>query len=240
MNPIIGIVSCGYMNNRQFVTQNYIKAVEDSGGIPIIIPCVIDPSLYCRYTAICDGFLFCGGDDITPWLFGEELVTAHGKTDTKTDIFHLSFMDYVLTAKLPLLAICRGMQILNVVLGGSIYQDISLRSELSINHMQLSENRTDVSHRVMFSKNSMLYNICGDCEITNSFHHQCIKTLGKDLRISGISSDGVIEALESVVHPFVVGVQWHPECMYQSYPSMKKLWHNFIKNSKSAKILHLA
>lgn len=239
MNPVIGIISCGLMDERQFVPQTYIRAIEDTGGIPVIIPCILDSSTYPRYTAICDGFLFCGGDDVTPCLFGEELVTTHGKTDTRTDIFHLSAMEFFLTSKLPILAICRGMQILNIALGGSIYQDTQLRSEISINHIQLSNNRSDVSHQVIFSKNSILYNICGFQAFTNTFHHQCIKVTGKNLRITGITSDGVVESVESSVHPFVVGVQWHPECMYRTSPSMKKLFTEFIENSKKSKIIQL-
>ena len=94
MNPIIGIVACGYMDQRQFVPQTYIRAMEDAGGIPC------NPSLYQGrrsipyYGKICDGFLFCGGDDVSPLLFGEELQTDRGRTDTRTDISHLSFMEY--------------------------------------------------------------------------------------------------------------------------------------------------
>lgn len=240
MTPIIGIVSCGFMDERQFVTDIYIQTIEEAGGIPIVIPCISTPASYCSYTNICDGFLFCGGDDITPWLFGEELVTEYGKTDTQTDMFHLSFMKHILSTKLPILGICRGMQLLNIALGGSIYQDIKLRCELSINHKQLSFSRSDVSHKVIFSKNSTLYNICGASEYTNTFHHQCIKTLGQDLRITGITSDGVVEALESVVHPFAIGVQWHPECMYESFSSMRNLFSEFIQFSSNAKIIQLA
>lgn len=240
MSPIIGIVSCGLIDERQFVTQTYIKTIESAGGIPVIIPCITDSAAYYHYSNLCDGFLFCGGDDITPWLFGEELVTSCGKTDSQTDMFHLSFMEYLLSTKLPILGICRGMQLLNIALGGTIYQDIKLRGELSINHMQLSGKRSDVSHKVVFSKNSLLYNICGNCEFTNTFHHQCIKALGNDLRITGITSDGIVEALESIAHPFVVGVQWHPECMYESFSSMRKLFEEFIKFSSNAKIIQLA
>lgn len=240
MNPIIGIVSCGYMDNRQFVSQPYIHAVEESGGIPILLPCTTREDFYSRYTGMCDGFLFCGGDDITPWLFGEELLTDNGTTDTRTDLFHLSLMKHVLSVKLPILAVCRGMQILNIAMGGTIYQDIILRTNPSLNHMQISQSREDVSHRVIFSSNSMLYNICGEYAYTNSYHHQCLKAVSENLRITGITSDGVIESVESAVHPFVIGTQWHPECMYDTSPSMQNLFRCFIKFSKNAKIIHLA
>ena len=239
MNPVIGIVSCGFTNERQFVPQTYIHAVEASGGIPILLPCMTEESLYCHDTGICDGFLFCGGDDITPFLFGEELLTNQGHTDLITDNFQLSLMRHIISAKLPLLAICRGMQILNIAMGGSIYQDISLRPCPSINHVQLSQLREDVSHKVTFSSNSMLYNICGDSIYTNTFHHQCIKAVGENLRITGITSDGVIESVESVTHPFTIGVQWHPECMYSVSTPMQNLFLEFINFSRNSKVIHL-
>ena len=156
MNPIIGIVACGSTDQRQFVPQTYISAIEDAGGIPVILPCTKEDEAYPHYGKICDGFLFCGGDDVSPLLFGEELQTDRGRTDTRTDIFHLSFMEYALKTRLPILGICRGMQILNIALGGTIFQDLALRPASSLNHMQLSESRADTSHKITVSQNSML------------------------------------------------------------------------------------
>ncbi len=235
MKPIIGIVSCGYMDRRQFVPQTYIQAIEDSQGIPLILPCTDDETVYPYYGNLCDGFLFCGGDDVTPLLFGEELMSDHGATDLHTDQFHISFMKYSLTLKLPILAICRGMQILNIALGGTIFQDISLRWPASLNHMQLSSNRSDPCHKISVIQDSMLCNILRNKELVNSFHHQCIRILGKNLRIAAVASDGIIEAIESDRYPFVLGVQWHPECMYRTLPSMQNLFLEFIKKSKNAK-----
>ncbi|MGF0031743.1 gamma-glutamyl-gamma-aminobutyrate hydrolase family protein [Bariatricus sp. SGI.154] len=235
MNPIIGIVSCGYTSKRQFVPQTYIHAVESSGGIPIILPCTQQEAVYTSYKKICDGFLFCGGDDVTPLLFGEEPMTDHGKTDTQTDIFHIHFMKLALDSHLPILAICRGMQILNIACNGTIFQDLSLRKTYSLNHMQLSDHREDSSHKISISSNSMLYNILGNTAEVNSFHHQSIHILGTNLKITAIASDGVIEALESTAHPFVIGVQWHPECMYDICEPMQKLFHIFIKKAENAK-----
>ncbi|MEI3210541.1 MAG: gamma-glutamyl-gamma-aminobutyrate hydrolase family protein [Lachnospiraceae bacterium] len=124
--PVIGIVFCGFSDDRLFVPFSYIQAIEKSDGIPVIIPYLSDADSLSSYLSICDGFLFCGGDDITPELFGEELQTDHGTTDRKTDQFHLTLMQKVLDFHLPVLGICRGMQVLNLTLGGTIYQDLSL------------------------------------------------------------------------------------------------------------------
>ena len=235
MEPVIGIVSCGYMDRRQFVPQTYIQAVEDAGGICVVLPCTHDESIYSRSGKLCDGFLFCGGDDVTPLLFGEELMTDRGHTDFRTDQFHISFMRYTLSLKLPILAVCRGMQILNIALGGNIYQDLSLRWPASLNHMQLSADRSDPCHKLTVLEDSILSNILNRNEYVNSFHHQCIRDLGRELKTAAVASDGIIEAIESDSHTFVIGVQWHPECMYHAFPTMQNLFYEFIEKSKNAK-----
>ncbi len=239
MNPIIGIVVCGRDSDRQFVSHSYIRAIEAAGAVSVLIPCTEDTSHFPCYYGICDGFLFCGGDDISPRLFGEDLFTGRGQTDMYMDSFHLNFMKYALSTSLPILAVCRGMQVLNISLGGTIYQDISLRNTASQNHMQQSKNRGDVCHRVACAKDSILYRICGSFLETNSFHHQCIKTVGKDLSISAVAADGVVEAIENPSHSFLVGLQWHPECMYESSPPMQDLFSRFIDRAKRAKTISL-
>jgi len=237
MNPVIGIVVCGSDAGRQFVTSSYIQAVECSGAVPVLLPCTQDSFDFSCYYSLCDGFLFCGGGDISPCLFGEDLMTDKGQTDMKTDLFHLKLMKYALSTSLPVLGICRGMQVMNIALGGSIYQDISLKEGISQNHMQLSTDRSDTCHRVSFTANSMLHNICGSFQETNSFHHQCIKTVGKELKISAVAADGIIEALENPSHRFLIGVQWHPECMYETSPAMRELFHSFTERARNAKTI---
>ena len=238
MTSIIGIISCGYHNGRQFVTDTYIKAVEAAGGTAVLIPCAKESS-FSVYTDLCDGFLFCGGDDVSPLLFGEDLLTAQGRTNWDTNWFHLSFMRHVLETKLPVFGICRGMQILNLALGGTICQDLSLRDASSLQHMQISDSRSDPCHKIIISKNSILYNILGEHQIVNSFHHQCVRQLGQNLKPTAVASDGIIEAIESASHSFAAGVQWHPECMYQRNNKMGKLFQYFVHQSESAKNLTL-
>lgn len=233
MKPVIGIAACGSTDNRQFVTEAYIEAVSRTGGIPLILPILDDAAILTDYLQICDGFLFCGGRDITPLLFGEELLTDRGGTDLFTDRFHLALMQKVLHAKRPVLAICRGMQVMNLALGGSIYQDLSLRPSPTLQHMQISGSRKDPCHKITVSQNSMLSDFLGTHANVNSFHHQCLHFIPPQIRPVATASDGVVEAIEIPGHPFALGVQWHPEVLLSLDPGMKKLFSTLTERAGS-------
>lgn len=228
MKTKIGIIVCGLKENRQFVSDAYIQAIKYIGALPIILPMVKSKEVITDYVNLCEGFLFCGGADITPLLFGEEPAMGIGETNYELDLFQIRLMQFVLKSKKPVLAICRGMQVLNVACGGTICQDLQLLDEV-INHMQTSSSRQDISHKVTFVPDSKLYHIIGSFAFTNSFHHQVIGTLGEHLIASGHTGDGVIEAIEIPSHPFAVGVQWHPENMYKSSDNMRQLFHAFLR-----------
>lgn len=231
MDPKIGIIVCGFTGDRQFVTNPYIQSVRYAKGIPVILPLVRSDRLLDEYTGLCDGFLFCGGGDITPLLFGEEPQTGNGRTDITVDLFQIRLMKRILKSRKPVLAICRGMQILSVACGGTIWQDISLIPGQTLDHMQQSASRSEVSHRIRTERSSLLREYIGSCLFVNSFHHQAVNSPGKDVAISARAQDGTIEAVEIKGHPFAIGVQWHPECMYRSSSEMRKLFHEFVLHS---------
>ena len=147
-------------------------------------------------------------------------MTDQGETDLATDLFHLSLMRYALDSHLPLLAICRGMQVMNIALGGTIYQDLSLRPFHTLQHMQISRDRRDLSHGISISPGS----------------HLC-RFLGTSSRVkpAAIASDGVVEAVELVFHPFALGVQWHPEVLWPSDKAMEKIFLTLIEKSSNSK-----
>lgn len=120
MQPKIGIVICGLEGNHQFVSNPYIQSVRYSHGLPLLLPLVRSEDLLNQYVSLCDGFLFCGGGDITPLLFGESPLPGNGRTSISTDIFQLHLMRQILSSRKPVFAICRGMQLLNVACGGTI------------------------------------------------------------------------------------------------------------------------
>lgn len=231
MEPKIGIVVCGFSDNRQFVTNPYIQSVRYAGGIPLVLPVVRSDHLLSEYTGLCDGFLFCGGDDITPLLFGEEPCRGNGKTDVTVDLFQIRLMKKVLGTRKPVFSICRGMQILSVACGGTIWQDMSLIPGKVLDHIQQSASRAEVSHRIRTEKDSRIRKYIGSRLYVNSFHHQAVNAPGKNVSVSARAQDGTIEAVELKDHPFAIGVQWHPECMYRTSPEMRELFHEFVLQS---------
>lgn len=236
MKPKIGIIVCGFIENKQFVSNAYIQSIRYSGGIPLVLPLVRSDMLIEEYANLCDGFLFCGGNDITPLLFGEEPRNGNGQTNISLDLFHLRIMKRILQTQKPVFSICRGMQIFNVACNGTIYQDISLQTDSSLDHMQKSDSREDISHKIKTRNGSQLQKYIGNYLFVNSFHHQAVKNVGDNLSVSAFSSDGIIEAIEMPSHPFAIGVQWHPECMYRTSPQMRDLFRFFITNAKTGSV----
>ena len=232
MRTKIGIIICGLENQRQFVSDAYIQAVKSVGGLPIVLPLIKSKTVIQEYVELCDGFLFCGGGDITPLLFGQEPATNIGKTDITLDLFQIRLMKAILEVDKPVLAICRGMQVLNVACGGTIYQDIDLVDFETINHMQNSVSRRDISHKVIFEPGTKTHKILGNFVYTNSFHHQSVDRLGKGITVSGFTGDAIVEAIEMPSHTFVLGVQWHPESMLDC-SNMKQLFYALIRYSKT-------
>lgn len=232
MKPKIGVIICEIDSKKQYVTDSYIQAIHSVHGLPIILPLVKSKQSIEDFVSLCDGFLFCGGNDVTPLLFGQEPKQGIGKTDLSLDLFQIRMMKAVLASQKPVLAICRGMQILNIACGGTVYQDLRNLDFEPINHMQTSISRKDISHKVFFADKSKLSQLLGSFAYTNSFHHQAIDKLGDQLIVSGCTGDDVIEAIEMPSHPFVIGVQWHPECMLNTPSNMKLLFHALIHHSK--------
>ena len=227
MEPKIGIIVCGFSGDRQFVTNPYIQSVRYSRGLPFILPLIRSDHVIDEYVRLCDGFLFCGGEDITPLLFGEEPVDGSGKTDITVDLFQIRLMKRVLLSRKPVLAICRGMQFVNVFFGGTLFQDIKEKQQYR--HMDFF-SRASSCHPVSIEPNSLLYRLW-QTEKTevNSMHHQAIETLGKGLRVSAKSGDGFAEAIETPEYPFLLGVQWHPEHMSRKSEQQQRLFDAFVR-----------
>ncbi len=235
MNPRIGI-STNYHTvdkgkflgmERIYINKDYVDAVIKAGGIPILLPPAEDSDIIHTYTGLCDGFILSGGGDINPLLYGEIPHPQLEEIHTGLDRAQWALTEAILKTKKPLLAICRGIQLLNVVLGGTLWQDISVAGHSAMLHSQTGP-RADKFHRIKIVPDSILEKLFGDQLEVNSFHHQCLKTLGSHLKITATTSDGIIEAVEMTDHPFVLGIQWHPEMLLSGSDEMLPLFRELI------------
>lgn len=236
MKPIIGIAANVFIEPSFHLEQNvvgshYIDSIKKAGGLPVLIPFSLNNSDISSYVKLCNGFLFCGGGDINPLLFGENPHPLNGSGNLELDQFQLLLMKKILAAQKPLLGICRGIQILNVACGGTIYQDLSLYGKPHIKHMQAEAKRHFTSHKVRFEKDSILYSLFGQETFTNSYHHQSINALGDNLAATGFADDNIIEGIEMLYHPFQIGVQWHPENFIETSDVMLPLFQKLIEVS---------
>lgn len=220
--PIIG-VTMQPAEGRQQINNGYINSILAAGGIPLCIP--NDTPIDAVIDRI-DGLLVIGGDDIDPRFFNEDPHAGLGHVDPKRDDSDLNAVKHAIVRELPLLAICRGEQVLNVAFGGSLYQDIPAQWPNAIQHKQQSARDTQI-HAVDVVAQSKLASIVGTRIRTNSFHHQSVKDVHAPLVVSATTSDGVIEAIEHEDMPFCIGVQWHPEELKDE--SSQKLFRAFVE-----------
>ena len=236
MRPIIGILGNTLKTEpklfqsieREYVNTDYIKAVDRNGGAPVVLPSEIRRDDPARVMSIVDGLLVPGGEDVNPFLYHEEPETKCGGVRPEIDEAWVNAIRYALDNRIPMLGICKGIQLINVILGGTLYQDISnIRGE-HVKHLQ-SYERSYLTHHVELDPKSRLYQILGEQgEVeTNSMHHQAVKSLGKGLRISGRAKDGVIEAAEDE-EGLIQAVQWHPEGLIETNPLMNRLFQDLV------------
>lgn len=207
-----------------------IKAIEQAGGVPVILPYYMDATTLVRLLEEMDGLYLPGGYDIDPSLFGEEPHVRLGTIIPERDRMEKELIQYFLKEDKPILGVCRGSQILNVVTGGKMYQDLgSQYGKAVLQHMQ-NAGFHHRSHSVDIVRGTLLERLVDRNQMrVNSFHHQANASLAAGFIVSAASSDGVIEAFESEIHRFVLGIQWHPEGLIdlKDDPSIK-IYEGFI------------
>ncbi|MEK5069044.1 gamma-glutamyl-gamma-aminobutyrate hydrolase family protein [Sporosarcina sp. FSL K6-1508] len=213
MKPVIGITADVEINDKYFLNSEYVRAIIRAGGLPLIVPVGIEKDVD-QLIGILDGLLLSGGNDINPMLFNEEPHAYLGEVSPSRDSIELELARRMLKTGKPILGICRGLQVLNVAVGGSVYQDLHKQNEGPIlQHMQKAPN-THSSHYVQVEKGSLLETLAGSERIqVNSYHHQSLKVVPPVFAVTGVANDGIIEAIEGTDQQFVLGVQWHPELL---------------------------
>jgi putative glutamine amidotransferase len=235
MRPLVGIPCQAdfregskrpiYGNNRA-----YVHAVEDAGGIPVLIPMLNVVGLLESLLTRLDGLLLSGGGDIDSSRYRAEPHRLLSCVDTQLDELEFSLARWALQENMPILGICRGMQLLNIVYGGSLYQDLAEEYPGSLEHCRRELPRTTTIHNVHVLAGSRMEKILGASEVRiNSLHHQAIKEPGSNIQISGRAEDGVAELMEVVDRRFVVGIQGHPEEIYAREPAYARLFTAFVK-----------
>ncbi|MBF0714811.1 gamma-glutamyl-gamma-aminobutyrate hydrolase family protein [Gemelliphila palaticanis] len=243
MKPIIGIAT-SEINDELDVLQNTkiaytpidtIKGIKEAGGLPFLLP-VSDTQLAKLYAAKIDGLVLSGGHDVSPLFYGEEPTPELGATLPTRDEFEISLVQEMLALKKPIFAICRGLQIVNVATGGTLYQDINILEKNTIKHRQ-ETNPKYASHSISTEENSIVRKILGEKTTVNTLHHQAVKTLGHNLKITAKSPDGFIEAVESSINEqYILALQWHPEILLQNNDiQSQNLFNNFVEHVKKYK-----
>ncbi|MDR3331821.1 MAG: gamma-glutamyl-gamma-aminobutyrate hydrolase family protein [Synergistaceae bacterium] len=246
--PLVGISVSASVERagEQYVYDNYIAAIYHAGCTPLIIP-LPDIELKGSYDVLAervvnslDGLLLSGGCDIDARLYGEENFPFNGSFVEERDLFEIESCRSAARQKKPILGICRGEQVLNVAMGGTLFQDIGSQNagRTMLMHVQKAPTYS-CSHDVKLEPDSQIRRIVLDesgassIEV-NSFHHQAVKAVAPCLRVTAVSSDGIIEAIEPIspdgpYHPFTIGVQWHPERMWKYHQSAARLFASFAK-----------
>ncbi len=228
--PIIGLTpQYDYEKNRVWIGPNYLEAIRTAGGVPILLPLQAEEDELKVAADICDGFMYTGGPDIDPFRFGEETIRQCGVVVPERDAMEEALFQIAMESGKPILGICRGIQVLNVFLGGTLYQDIAAQysSDLPLAHSQQSGNSV-LTHSVSIKEGTLLSRILSkDIIKVNSFHHQSVKDLAPSLEAAGFSADSLIEAVYLPGHKFFLGVQWHPEHLFRTNDDALKIFKAF-------------
>lgn len=207
--------------------QDYLDAIAGAGAIPLVVSPEATSATDLVVSRL-DGLMLVGGLDVHPASYGEPLLNDTVDPSPERDALELALLDSALGRRVPVLAICRGHQVLNVARGGTLWQDLPTQRPDGLGHSQRGDPHS-AGHELEVAEGSLLHRIVGSERLsTNSFHHQAIRRLGQGLRPTAWSSDGLVEAVEDPAHRFVLGVQWHPEEMLDSAPH-RALFKAFVQ-----------
>jgi putative glutamine amidotransferase len=238
--PVIGIATQtleaipGELPPCWIMGQSYVKILRSVGAVPWLIPLLPDDRDTMReiFNRI-DGIFLTGGVDVDPTRYGETKEPCCGRTDPPRDDVEIQLIRWAIDSGKPILAVCRGIQVLNVTLGGTLYQDLATQIPTALKHDWFPTRENPARDYLAHHVDSIAGTRVADClgiapAMVNSMHHQAIKTLAPGLRASAVAPDGLIEAVEGSDDTFIVGVQWHPEELAQRDPAQHRLFTSFI------------
>jgi putative glutamine amidotransferase len=234
--PLIGVstsITVGTSPERAYVNSTYLNAIQQAGGVPVALPPQLSARAWERLAATLDGLLLTGGGDIDPACFGEAPHPTLYDVAPTRDTFEITAARWALERGVPLLCICRGMQVLNIALGGSLHQDVGTEPGTTLQHSQ-KERRDQPTHIVKVAPGSRLAEVMGaDVVEVNSMHHQAVKELGRGLAACAWAPDQIVEGVELPEQPgFVLGVQWHPEELIGHSDPARRLFAALVSHAR--------
>ena len=239
MTPLIGIT--GHVTEtaagRKVVAANepYVAAVRLAGGFPVLLPPIYERAEIDDALAHVDGLLLTGGKDVDPARYGETILNSHVSPEPERDAFELPLAAAAYEQAVPLLGICRGMQVINVALGGSLWQDLPAQVPAALPHYQKAA-RDELTHQVEVERDSLVGDLTvrrnGHLLSANSFHHQAARQIAPPLVAVAHAPDGVIEAIEAPERDYLIGVQWHPEHLAATHDSHRRLFEGLIEAAR--------
>ncbi len=233
-SPLIGITTYRQTHEEGFplfsLPEAYVQAISQAGGLPVLIPLGLQENLVKHLLLHLDGILFSGGGDVAPDRFGAEPHPEVNFVDHDRDRVEIQLVRDVIEKGLPFLGICRGIQVVNVALGGTLYTHLPDQLNNALCHSHINSNPRDyLAHEVFIEPGSSLGEILEESRImVNSMHHQGIACLAKDLKPTVHASDGLVEGVELKDYSFGLAVQWHPEWL-TAHTQMRALFQSFVK-----------
>lgn len=238
LQPLIGIPAATYIDHEYSATPtnrfngNYPAALAACGALPFVIPLNLPESILRGIFDRLDGLCLAGGVDVDPTHYEEPWHPALGQVDAARDATELMLARWAVEKDLPVLGICRGVQLINVALGGSLYQDIPAQVPQALRHnYRLAETSWErPTHKVLIEPRCRLAAILNEHQIlANSFHHQALKDIAAGFRPVGYAEDGIVEAIEHPGKRFALAVQWHPEGMFPSDENSRRIFEAFVE-----------
>lgn len=237
--PVIGISGSWLIDNhgpfpgyhRSYVNDDYVDSVVKNGGVPYIIPFNTESDVITAQMENVDALILSGGHDVDPYAYGEEPLPKLGEIWPDRDRFDQQLLLTAEKRHLPVLGICRGAQLINVIHGGSLYQDLGYRDQLTLKHSQ-GHSPALPTHTVRLEDGTYLQKLFASSELmVNSFHHQLIKDVPTDLMVNAQAADGVVEGFENS-DASIIGVQWHPEMLHRDVEVMNKLFIDLVEKAR--------
>ena len=225
--PLIGVMPLWDEGKKSiWMLPGYLEGIREAGGTPVIFP------LTEQLCSLCNGFLITGGQDVDPAIYRETPIPQMGEICTVLDQMERQVLEYVIKEDKAVLGICRGIQYLNAMLGGSLYQDLNVQHPSKTeHHMESPYDR--VIHQVQIIDGTPLHQLLQVTELgVNSYHHQAVKTLAPSLTVMAESEDGLVEAVYMPKKTYVWAVQWHPELSYQTDKYSRKIFESFVAACK--------